>query len=950
MKAGATFLLTLLLAAGPAAGQTTGTILGRVTDGMTAEPLGGTLVRAVHLRRETITAPDGRFVLAGVTAGRQDLQFRLVGYKPVTLQGVSVPGGRAIEVEVRLEPTAIAVEPIVVDAERQPLIEPEVSESREILSGRELRELPVTAVREAIELTTGVSDGRFRGGRIGQETYVVDGIAIKNQLESSLQGPGIELSPTSLEALEVVTGGFGAEYGSALSGVVSYVTRRGNPERWEGAASVLSDQWAPSEIFTGFTGATVTVGGPLGFLGAGSTLFADLFLQGFRDADPRARGLTCLRPEDADPELAAEITALAADAATAHLHCPFERQALPNQEGDKLIGFLRLDRPISSGAMLTATLLRNRTQNELYTPEFKYNPRHQLGRRTTGNLGTLTLDLTSHREGRATHLTVRFAAQRLDRYLGVLDAETLEDRLEVAGFGFSDFEFLGEDFVRSPIEEQLDSGLAVPGYVEPQGSLGSPFGPAAEAIFVTEGTPGIANWSRSDFLGGDVVGEFLSASGTALRAGASGRFYEVESYERTRSFLPGSAPNFARFHPATLGGFAEVRLEPEEPIAVTLGVRVESFRSGLKLRRDRADFLAPVIDTDWKVSFMPRFGVAGAFRNSAGRSAFRFNFTRVAQPPDFQFFLDNTIGDSLRTDIRRQGNPNLAFEEGRSFELGFSHLFEDVVGVGLTLFRKELTDLVTGNVRFAGTQPGQFTTGDHGTVQGAELTVRTRWLWGELRAGYALQRATGITSGIGNDTTTIEAGQGVEFPLAFDRRHSVDLTFLAGRAAGGSRTGWGGVLTAMVQSGFPLDRRIVTDPVEGPPALERLPWTVSLDLRVTREIGSFPGCRSCRLRLVLDGRNILGRNNIIALRRDTGEIAPSLQTVNELVGTLPGSQPAIPRESPRYSPLADLDRDGRITADEFATARFAAALDRNDPSLLYGEATQVRLGVELSFR
>jgi hypothetical protein len=57
----------------------------------------------------------------------------------------------------------------------------------------------------------------------------------------------------------------------------------------------------------------------------------------------------------------------------------------------------------------------------------------------------------------------------------------------------------------------------------------------------------------------------------------------------------------------------------------------------------------------------------------------------------------------------------------------------------------------------------------------------------------------------------------------------------------------------------------------------------------------------------------------------------------------------IPRESPAYSALIDLDSNGLITADELRTGRIAASLDRNDPSLYFGEALSLRLGLELEF-
>lgn len=947
--------LLLLGALHPLRAQTTGTVLGRVLDADTGEPLADALVEVPSLDRQTVTRADGRFVLAGVSAGERSLRVRLIGYRALEVASLRVGGGQPTEVELRLAPQAVPLNALEVQAEQTRLIEPEVVETHEVLVGRELRELPVTTVQDAIELTTGVSGGHFRGGRIGQETYVVDGLPIKNQLEASSEGPELEYAPNALEQVDVMTGGVPAEYGNQLAGVVSYVTRRGNPDHWEGESSVLTDQWAPSSLFTGFTSATLAGGGPLPFLGTGTTLFADVWAQGMRDSDPRGQGLTCLRPGDAAPDLATRIQQLSSDPATAGLVCPYTRDALPHQGGDKLIGFARLDRPLGGKTTLTATVLHDRIQQGLYTPEFKYNPTYQLGQRTRGTLGTLTLDYTSNERGQAFHLVTRLAAERLDRYLGVLDPAAMADRSTVAGFGLSDYRFLGEDFVRSPIRRQLAALEAVPGYVVPGGSVLSPFGPAAEGIFDTGGASGIANWSRSDFVGGNVVAELLTASGSAYRAGADGKLYRAQVYERSRSYLVGSSPNYARFYPATLGGFVEGHVKPEPLLAFDFGLRVQGFRSGLDFRRDRTDFLAPVIDTKWKVAVLPRFGLAGTAESGAGRSAFRFSYSELAQPPDFQFFVDNTIGDSLRTDIRRQGNPNLAFEKGRSFEFGLSQLFPELggggaIGVSLTLFRRELTDLVTGNITFSDAAPGQFTTGDHGTVEGAELTVRGGWPILQLRAGYSLQRARGITSTAIDDTTLVRADQVVEYPLAFDRRHSINLAALAGSAAGDSTRSWGAALAATVESGYPVSREIASDPTASPPEFQRLPWTATVDVKLSRRIArGLPGCARCRLRLVLDGRNLLGLDNIRALRRDSGLRAPSLATVEALAAGVPDTGFPIPRESPRYGVGADLNRDGLITRDEYTTARFAAALDRNDPSLLFGEARQLRLGMELRF-
>jgi len=940
-RVAATVLLAAALAApaSTAVAQTAGTVLGRVVVAGTGAPVAGAEVTIQTLGRRTLTGEDGRFVLAAVPTGEWSLRVEGLGYRPLVLEGVVVRAGRPTEVRIEVHEAAVALPGVTVSAERVRLIEPEVGITHEVVIGRELRELPLDRLQDAIDLAPGVSEGHFRGGRVGQEAYVVDGIELKNQLEASMQGFGLEFSPTSLEEVEVVTSGFGAEYGSALSGVVNLVTRRGSTERWEGRASLLTDHWAPDGLFRGFTGLSASAGGPVRVLGAGTTVFADLLLQGMLDAEPRARGLTCLRPEDVGDSLATQIRALRDDPRTRHLYCPYTAPRLPHQTGDKLIGFIRLDRPLSAGAMLTASVLRNRLQRELYTQEFKYNPRYQLGQRTTGTLATLALDLTQHRQGKAYRVTARVALMRLDRYLGALDRASLDERFEIAGFGLERFRFLGEDVMLQHGATWTDP---VPGYSAPGGEAGSPFGPGGYGLFFTEGTPTIANWTRTDMLGADLLGEVVSAGGIAVRGGVTARFYGIETLERVRAHEAGVAPLYEEFDPASLSGFAELRLVTED-VHAHLGLRVDAFRSGLELAPDSAGEVPEILTPGWKRAIMPRLGIALPV---TARTAFRANFGWVAQPPDFRYFVDTTLGDSLRTDIHRQGNPDLGFERGTAYEIGFSHLVGEHVGVAATLFRKRLRELVSGSVAQEGGKPGRFELGDFGNVNGVELSIRAQWRGLLLRAGYALQKATGVTSTALSDSPADSSNVRVEFPLAFDRRHSMDLAVYAGRAAGGADTRWSAALRGRVESGYPLDRRIAGGSFN---EAAYLPWTASVDARVSREVGTVPGCGRCVWRVVADGRNLLGRHNIIGLRRETASLAPEVARLREIAAEpMPGGEP-IPWESPFYSRYADLNGDRMITADEYATARFAAALDRFDPSLFFAEPRQIRLGVEVAF-
>ena len=940
--------LLALICARPIAAQSNGSVVGRVIDAQSKQPLSGVDVRIVSLPHRTVTNAEGRFVIGAVPPGEREVRAELIGHKPVVVERVQVRAGGSTELRIEMQTAPVALPGVVVQADRVRLIEPEVSTTHEVVVAREIRELPIDRLAEIIELTTGVSEGHFRGGRVGQEVYVVDGLSLKNQFEASSVGFGLELSPSSLEEVDVITGGFGAAYGSALSGVVSYSTRRGNPERWEKRASFTTDYWAPAPIFRGFTGLSLSAGGPLSFLGKGTTLFADFLAQGYLDADTRAAGLTCVQQDIAESALAGAIQNLQSTPNAEGLLCPYTSEAFPHQQGDKYIAFARLDRPLGPSVNLTTSFLRNRFQRQLYTSEFKYNPTYQLGQRTEGTLANISAEWLKQKAASARSIIGRVALLRLDRYLGAVDPASMEGG-DIAGFRPAGLEFLGEDFVRRPIDEQLQSGEAVPGYITPGGSVGSPFGPAGEGIFFTTGTPVLANWTRSDLLSLDLSGSYFHPSGSTFRAGGAAKLYRVETYERAFANLAGSIPNYARFFPGNYSGFAEADIETIDGMHFQLGVRFDAFRSGINFLRDRADFLAAAIETGWKLSILPRVGAAFPIPGTQERTAVHFNFGRVAQPPDFQYFLDSTIGDSLRTDVRRQGNPNLAFEKGSSYEVGGSHLFNEHFSGTFTLFQKRLDNLVTGSLAPGDLgQEGTFTTDDFGHVKGAEVSLRGRWPGFTARAGWSIQKATGVSSGLDSDSTQTNDNPAVtEYPLAFDRRHSIDVALFLGRA-GGAETPWSAAVTGSAQSGYPLF------PIPSAATAVRepnqyLPWTWTADLRASWDFGAMKWCAGCRWRAVADGRNVFNRKNVLALRRENAALTPSLAEVQRLANAAPNLQNPIPRESPSYSRLIDLNRDGLITNDEFRTARFAAALDRFDPSLYYGEARQVRLGVEVVF-
>jgi hypothetical protein len=103
--------------------------------------------------------------------------------------------------------------------------------------------------------------------------------------------------------------------------------------------------------------------------------------------------------------------------------------------------------------------------------------------------------------------------------------------------------------------------------------------------------------------------------------------------------------------------------------------------------------------------------------------------------------------------------------------------------------------------------------------------------------------------------------------------------------------------------------------------------------------------------IYLDIRNLLNRQNVVAVRRDIGLPGPDSTTVNAIAEEAYQAHPEeIPYESAYYRASADLNGDGYIQGrDELFPLFLAAARDYTQPLFAYGPPRLLRLGVELLF-
>jgi hypothetical protein len=137
------------------------------------------------------------------------------------------------------------------------------------------------------------------------------------------------------------------------------------------------------------------------------------------------------------------------------------------------------------------------------------------------------------------------------------------------------------------------------------------------------------------------------------------------------------------------------------------------------------------------------------------------------------------------------------------------------------------------------------------------------------------------------------------------------------------------------------------DSLVGLPNGSRLPNTSSVDLLIRRPIrlGATTGG------IYLDVRNLFNHQNVVAVRRDTGEPQPTGEAIELMAEEAFEANPdPIPFESQRYRAAADLDGDGFVAGrEELFPMYLEAATDYARPIFAYGPPRLARLGVELLF-
>ncbi len=791
-------------------------------EGGVRSPDGSPLVEAqvyiVGTAYSGLSDPRGHYFINNIPAGTIAIRVALIGHRPIELRNLRVLAGQTITQDFVLEPATVQLREITVIAENLLVPRDEVT-SKQRVNGEFVDELPVDRLRGVLALQPGVvvgvdDDGRgspplsIRGGRPNEAVTYIDGVPVTPGYRSVGYGdpPGTEISVGSngVEEASLTTGATSAEFGNALSGVVSIQTRTGN--RLAGSFAYETDEPFGVNHSLGFNRVQANLSVPVA---QRLSLFFSGVLEGRQsertgfDAEKApifvSAGVdtTVAVPSEAENPLAdttyvpvyrlaiyrGQCDAFAGSAnegirTNYGLPCQGIRTPLSATSSYELQG--KLNYTYGLGSRVALSYLGSQNQGRVSDYSNLYNSADTEGWRHWSNILSLSWTPNLRRSAdRALALETYLSYQEDRQIEGPLTPETeLATRHPFGGFMLAPLGFLF-DFDNFPITDELVHNLQkkLPGR--------SPYdqentGQYSLVDQFSNDAYGLPGWWES----GGPSGGFRLVRERRYLAKAN-LDWQVDRYNRVRSGGEFTQYSLDRYvtdlqasdfsdayleRPVRWNLFLEDRLDLGDVVLVG-GVRFDAYAS-----RASRDLL---LDT---IAGSPTFGeylatgnaaLYGAGGNSvdgrplvttrpdAGhgylsphiqvsfpvstRTNFRLSYAHQVQPPDLGLVLDGVNFNGTGTDL----------DFGRTilFEFGVRHAFSDDMVLDIAAYNKDnlavaavrsfpMTDPFTG----AGGVQGKFTNADYGNTRGIDVRLDRRignLLNGTISYTYQNAKSTG---------------------------------------------------------------------------------------------------------------------------------------------------------------------------------------------------------------
>ncbi len=791
IRIGMLFLAINLIASLQA--QTTGKITGIVTDQASGEPLVGVNIIIEGQGMGTATDADGVFFILNVPPGTYRVTAQMIGYALTTVDQLRVSVNRTATINFELKPAVVEGEVVEVVAEAVSLKKDQVGSIRNV-SADQIESLPVQSVNEVINMQAGVVNGHFRGGRLYEVSYLIDGLQVDNSFDG--EGRTVDVETEVVQDLEVITGTFNAEYGRAMSGVVNAVTKDGG-NNFHGSASLDYSNYytGNGDVFIGLSNGEIDrnqdyklqLSGPL--WKNKITFFTNYRYQ---DNKNHLNGIRRFNVNDFSDFSSSDSS-----------------QWYSENSGDGTFVPMNFSQNTTFLGKLTAkliprmklSLLYNFNDDEWggYDHSYKYNPDGRALSHRNSKLYTLNIN--------------HFLSQRL--------------------FYDLKFSYLDNSDGWYVFEDPLDSRYVHDSYLESNGP----------GFFTGGQQKGHSTRLTKDFnskldFNWQVNNTHLIKSGVLLtRHEIDNRWLSIQNDFDTRpedqdlrffdpeinrmvfpNYAPATFPD-SSIHsdiyivkPVEFSAYVQDKMEFDEMV-LNLGVRYDYFDPATVIPSqprnpgnqlsflDNPERMSTYPDAKTQYQLSPRLGLSYQLGQ---RALLRFSYGHFFQIPPFYALYENHSFRVAPNDyVTTMGNPELKAQKTIQYEVGLWQELMPGMGLELAVYYRDIYDLLSTKIisTFNQIEYGLYTNKDYGNVKGME--VKFDWVWQKFSAylNYTLQYTRGNAD---NPLQTFtRAGDSRDpiptlIPLSWDQRHTLNLTL------GYQSPRYGATLTSYFNSGVPF--------------------------------------------------------------------------------------------------------------------------------------------------
>jgi outer membrane receptor protein involved in Fe transport len=769
--------------------QNGGRIVGRITDS-TGETLPGVQIVLEGTTRGTITEIDGYYSIINVRAQTYTLIFRYIGFSTIRIENVEIITGRTTTIDVIMQEEAVVGEEIVITAER-PIVQKDRTTTTAFVSREQIQALPVQNIQDVINLQAGVVEGHFRGGRVNEVMYVVNGVPINNPLNNS---PGFTVESNMVSDLEVITGVFNAEYGQATSGVVNIATRSA-PSDWSfellshvsaiasnrkldfltrnagSGSSLLAEDFSTERIsyleaaaLPNRSEINLTAGGPI----FGNTLGTNVTLRYVKD-NGRFLGRRIFMPDDYSGNEQVFSSSI--------INNPGNRDAweIESTGDNEFVSMSEVERLSMNMSLLFNPIKNLRIEYNNFTQLQKDRGfDHFLKYAPDGRNWNYPENHTHIFSSRYTFSPTTFANLSYSNQL---------DKFETRLFS-------------NPVADSLfDNRIVAPEYSNQAGPY--TFSMGGNNIYYGR------NRTQIHHIIGSVTSQINRFH--QVKAGFKFSFQHVKNLQlgidvnSQNNYVPVKTQQSWRnvnldIQPREYSAYIQDKIELQYLI-INAGLRLDYFDPAYEIPVSWAQAseltipdpdnpsqdISNRIKAKTKYQLSPRLGVAFPLSDV---SVIRFSYGMFFQVPDYALLYSNPqyISNPLSS-TSRYGNPNVEPQSTSTFEVGYQQGLTDELGLELTLFIRDVRNLIADQIeRDVNTTnfAVRYVNREFGTVRGITLSLFQRSS-GPLSwtLDYTLQFADGSYAITGDLFERVQSGLDETLTLArldWDRRHVLNNT------------------------------------------------------------------------------------------------------------------------------------------------------------------------------